>query len=80
MIFVDASALVSLASQEEDALDLAGVLESHQARLTSPIALWETAAALCRSHIFSVEFRAESVEGAMRPVRARDRRDRRARI
>jgi len=40
MIFVDASALVSLAAQEEDALDLAGVLESDPARLTSPIALW----------------------------------------
>lgn len=56
MIFVDASALVSLAAQEADALDLAGVLESDLARLTSPIALWETVAGLCRSHIFSVEF------------------------
>ena len=55
MIFVDASALVSLAAQEADALDLAGVLESDSARLTSPIALWETVAGLCRSHIFSVE-------------------------
>jgi ribonuclease VapC len=55
MIFVDASALVSLAAQEADALDLAGVLESDSARLTSPIALWETVAGLCRTHIFSVE-------------------------
>ncbi len=48
MIFVGASALVSLAAQEEDALDLADALEGDPARLTSPIALWETAAGLCR--------------------------------
>jgi ribonuclease VapC len=63
MIFVDASALVSLAAQEEDALDLAGVLESDPARLTSPIALWETVAGLCRSHIFSVESARNRVSG-----------------
>jgi ribonuclease VapC len=63
MIFVDASALVSLAAQEEDALDLAGVLESDRARLTSPIALWETVAGLCRSHIFSVQSARNRVKG-----------------
>ena len=49
MIFVGASAVVSLAAQEEDALDLADALEGDPARLTSPIALWETAAGLCRT-------------------------------
>jgi ribonuclease VapC len=63
MIFVDASALVSLAAQEEDALDLAGVLESDSGRLTSPIALWETVAGLCRSHIFSGESARNRVRG-----------------
>jgi len=63
MIFVDASALVSLAAQEEDALDLAGVLDNDRARLTSPIALWETVAGLCRSHIFSVESARNRVKG-----------------
>ncbi len=62
-IFVDASALVSLAAQEEDALDFAGVLERDPARLTSPIALWETVAGLCRSHIFSVESARNRVGG-----------------
>ena len=41
MIFVDASALVSIAAQEADALELAGLLESDPARFSSPIALWE---------------------------------------
>ncbi len=63
MIFVDASALVSLAAQEDDALELAGVLESDLARLTSPIALWETVAGLCRSHMFSVELARNWVKG-----------------
>ena len=63
MIFVDASALVSIAAQETDALDLAGVLESDPVRLSSPIALWETVAGLCRSHIFSVESARDRVKG-----------------
>jgi ribonuclease VapC len=55
MIFVDASALVSIAAQEADALDLADVLESERVRLSSALARWETVAGLCRSHMFSVE-------------------------
>jgi ribonuclease VapC len=63
MIFVDASALVSIAAQEPDALDLAGVLESDPVRFSSPIALWETVAGLCRSHIFSVDSARDRVKG-----------------
>ena len=63
MIFVDASALVSIAAQEADALDLAGVLESDPVRFSSPIALWETVAGLCRSHIFSVDSARDRVKG-----------------
>jgi ribonuclease VapC len=55
MIFVDASALVSIAVRESDAVALAGILEAEQTRLCSAIALWETAAGLCRSYMFSVE-------------------------
>lgn len=55
MIFVDASALISIAAKERDALALAGALENHRTRLTSAIALWETTAGLCRSYMFSVE-------------------------
>lgn len=63
MIFVDASALVSIAAQEPDALDLAGVLESDPVRFSSSIALWETVAGLCRSHIFSVNSARDRVKG-----------------
>ena len=63
MIFVDASALVSLAAREADALDLANVLESERVRLSSAIALWETVAGLCRSHMFSVESARDRVKG-----------------
>lgn len=55
MIFVDTSALVSMAAREPDALDLADVLESERERVCSPIALWETVAGLRRRHMFSVE-------------------------
>jgi ribonuclease VapC len=54
MIFVDASALISIVSQEADALHLAAVLEAEETRLCSPISVWETVAGLCRSHMFSV--------------------------
>lgn len=63
MIFVDASALVSMAAREPDALDLADVLESERERVCSPIALWETVAGLCRSHMFSVESARDRVKG-----------------
>jgi ribonuclease VapC len=55
MIFVDASALIAIAAQEPDALGLAAILERDRVRLCSAVALWETAAGLCRSHMFSVE-------------------------
>jgi ribonuclease VapC len=55
MIFVDASALVSMAAREADAVALADILEAEQSRLCSAIALWETVAGLCRSYMFSVE-------------------------
>jgi ribonuclease VapC len=54
MIFVDASALISIVSQEADALGLAAVLEAEETRLCSPISVWQTVAGLCRTHIFSV--------------------------
>lgn len=54
-VFVDASALVSIAAQEPDALTLAAILDRTPNRLCSAISLWETTAGLCRSHIFSVE-------------------------
>ncbi len=55
MIFVDASALISIVAKEPDALDLAALLEAERTRLCSAMSLWETVAGLCRSYMFSVE-------------------------
>jgi ribonuclease VapC len=54
MIFVDASALVSIIAGESDASALADRLEVGRTRLCSPISVWETIAGLSRSYAFSV--------------------------
>jgi ribonuclease VapC len=54
MIFIDASAMISMMTGETDANELADQLEAEQPRLCSAISLWETIAGLCRSYTFSV--------------------------
>jgi ribonuclease VapC len=54
MIFLDASAMISLMTGEDDADDLADRLGAEQSRLCSAISVWETIAGLCRSYMFSV--------------------------
>ena len=54
MIFVDASAMISLMTGEDDADDLADRLEAEQSRLCSALSVWETIAGLCRTYMFSV--------------------------
>ena len=54
MIFIDASAMISMMVGESDANDLADQLEAERPRLCSAISLWETIAGLCRSYTFSV--------------------------
>ena len=54
MIFIDASAMISMMAGEDDADMLADILATHRVRLCSPISLWETAAGLCRSYGFTV--------------------------
>jgi ribonuclease VapC len=54
MIFVDASALISIIAGEEDADSLADRLEADRLRVCSAISVWETVAGLCRSYTFSV--------------------------
>ncbi|WP_419758008.1 type II toxin-antitoxin system VapC family toxin [Acidisoma sp.] len=63
MIFVDASALVSIAAGEADSLVLADTLETDRNRLCSAIVLWEAAAGLCRSYIFSVASARDRLDG-----------------
>jgi ribonuclease VapC len=50
VIFADASALIALIAGEGDAAVLADRLEMHADRLCSALAVWETAAGLCRSY------------------------------
>jgi ribonuclease VapC len=54
MIFVDASAMISLMTGEDDADDLADRLGAEESRLCSPLSVWETIAGLCRTYMFSV--------------------------
>ena len=54
MIFVDASAMISMMAGESDADGLADRLGAERLRLCSAISVWETIAGLCRTHTFSV--------------------------
>lgn len=65
MIFIDASALISIVAREADALELAAKLEADRTRLCSAMSLWETVAGLCRGYMFSVE----SAQDRVRVVR-----------
>ena len=47
-MFVDASALVAILVKESDYPALVARLESHGAKITSPLAVWETAVAVAR--------------------------------
>jgi ribonuclease VapC len=54
-MFVDASAIVAMLAGEAEADALADLVETAQHRVTSPIAIFETVAALCRIRHVSVE-------------------------
>ena len=54
MIFVDASAMISMMTGESDADSLADRLGAERQRLCSAISVWETIAGLCRTHTYSV--------------------------
>ena len=54
MIFVDASAMISMMAGEGDADELADRLGAERSRLCSAISVWETIAGLCQSYMFSV--------------------------
>jgi ribonuclease VapC len=54
VIFVDASALISIIAGEDDADMLADRLEQERVRLISAMSAWETVTGLCRSHTYSV--------------------------
>lgn len=47
-MFVDASAIVAILTEEDDAQSLAEILDADRAPVTSPIAVWEAAASISR--------------------------------
>ncbi len=49
MIFIDASALISMIAGEDDADSLADQLAQERSPVVSPIAMWEATVGLCRS-------------------------------
>jgi len=54
MIFVDASAMISMMAGESDADELADRLGAERTRLCSAISVWEAITGLCRTYVFSV--------------------------
>jgi len=62
LIFVDASALVAIIAAEADAAELASKLRDGSTVITSAVAVWETAAALCRSHRYTPQLASRTVD------------------
>jgi ribonuclease VapC len=54
-MFVDASAMVAILTDEPDAVALADLLDAANAPITSPIAVFESVLAVCRKRRASVE-------------------------
>ncbi len=54
-MFIDSSAIVAILTREEDADALADRIETAEAPVTSPIAIFEATLGLCRKHHASVE-------------------------
>lgn len=47
-MFIDASALTAILTDEQDARELLARIQNHATRITSPLAVWETAIAVAR--------------------------------
>jgi len=61
-MFIDASALTALLTDEHDARELLARLQQTRTRLTSPLSMWEAAVAVARILDLSVSETAEAVE------------------
>ncbi len=63
-MFIDASALTTLLTDEEEARELLARLQQTGTRLTSPLAVWEAAVAVARVLDLSVSAAAEAIAAA----------------
>jgi ribonuclease VapC len=70
-MFIDASAFVAILTQEHDADALVERLQRTEIRLTSPIAVWETAVAISRSLALTVEDASSVVKAYLDEIQIR---------
>lgn len=61
-MFIDASALTAMLTDEGDARELLARLQGDKVRLTSPLAVWETAIAVSRILDLAVDDSAKAVD------------------
>ena len=61
-MFVDASALTAMLTEERDARELLARAQNHPVRFTSPLAVWETVIAVARVLGLDVQSAASAVE------------------
>jgi ribonuclease VapC len=61
MIFVDASAFVAVLAREEDGLEYAKAMDGPEQKITSSIAVFEAALAICRKLSTTIEVAEASV-------------------
>ncbi|MBN8818711.1 MAG: type II toxin-antitoxin system VapC family toxin [Sphingomonas sp.] len=65
-MFVDASALTAILSDEKDAYELLARLQKASERITSPLAVWETVIAVARNLGLEITEAHDAVEAFMR--------------
>jgi ribonuclease VapC len=70
-MFVDASAILAILTREPDADALADLLEMARAPITSPLALFEATAGLCRKRHARVEDAEADVRAFLKAARIR---------
>lgn len=61
-MFIDASALTAILTDETDGPELLARMEKRRARMTSPLAIWETTIAVARVLGLSIQESAKAVE------------------
>jgi ribonuclease VapC len=69
VMFADASALTAILLNESDAHELTTRLRAYPRRVTSPMAVWETAIAVHRAHRVSIDEAESAVESLLRAVK-----------
>src|SRR3546814_16771903 len=67
-MFVDASALTAILTEESDARELLARLQNGRTRVTSPLAVWDAVVAVARILGLGIGAASEAVEGFLTPA------------